>query len=48
MTPNGSGTIKNIEFPESERITRYGVVLDVSPNRILYYFKSEVSKEEVA
>lgn len=52
ITPDGVGTIKDIEFPYSENIKRYGVLHDVFPadksrglkDDILYYLKKDVKK----
>jgi hypothetical protein len=51
-TPDGIGTIKDIEFPHNEHLKRYGVLHDVFPanrpriypNDILYYPKHEVQR----
>lgn len=51
-TIHGIGTIKTIEFPETERIKRYGILHDVFPSSvprmykddIMYYFTHEVTK----
>jgi hypothetical protein len=48
MTEHGPGTIKDIEFPYNERITRYLVLLDIKPpsheRDVLGYFKNEIQR----